>query len=190
MPLTGPAWITAVAAVVIGVGVLIAAWSARQSLRAQREVTAKLAETLELQAKELRQSMDERRRAQACQVFIELERIGTPPEPEGKPSRAGATVHNASGQPIYDLYLIWQLGTVRMGRPDPTARLLPGRNVYFERYPEPGSNGTAPDASTLTAFLTFRDASGIRWTVREDGTLSDLAPNPRSEPADPPSPGL
>ncbi len=185
MPLTGPAWIAAIAAVILGIGVIIAAWSARQALSAQADLTAKLAQALDLQARELRQAMDERRRAQACQVFIELERLATPEaeaEAEAKPTRVSATVQNASAQPIYDLYVIWQLGTVRMGRPDPAARLLPGRNMYFERYPEPNGDGTAPDASSLTAFLTFRDAAGVRWTVRDDGTVSDVAPNPRSEP--------
>jgi len=181
MPLTMPAWIAAIAALVAAIGVLTAAWLARAAFTAQRELTARLTDTLEVQARELRQSLDERRRAQACHVFIELDRIGPEPaEPDSPPSRVSATVHNASSQPIYDLYVIWQLGTIRMGRPDPAPRLLPGKQVYFERYPEPSSNGAAPDATTLTAFLTFRDAFGTRWTVREDGTLSDVAPS-RSE---------
>jgi len=32
----------------------------------------------------------------------------------------------------------------------------------------------------LSAFLTFRDAAGIRWTVREDGTLSDISSAPEA----------
>ena len=91
-------------------------------------------------------------------------------------------MHNNSHQPIYDLYVIWLLGTNRMGRPDPAARLLPGQQVCFERKPEPAGGDTsdspAAAAEALTAFLTFRDAAGFRWTVREDGTLSDISPAP------------
>ena len=81
---------------------------------------------------------------------------------------------------MYDLYVIWQLGTVRMGRPDRAARLLPGQEVCFERTPEPPAPGAPDDPAALSAFLTFRDAAGIRWTVREDGTLSDISSAPEA----------
>jgi hypothetical protein len=59
---------------------------------------------------------------------------------------------------------------------------LPGQQVCFERSPGQAHVG-APDsaaasAESLTAFLTFRDTTGIRWTVREDGTFSDISPTP------------
>ena len=185
MPLTLPAWIAAIATVVIAVGVTVLAGLAGKALSArsrqvadQRELISQLAEALTLQVKDLRLSMDERRRAQACQVFIELTRFGGPATPPT--GQVTATVHNNSQQPVYDLYVIWQLGTVRMGRPDREARLLPGQEVCFERTPEPQAPGTRDDAAALSAFLTFRDAAGIRWTVREDGTLSDISSAPEA----------
>ena len=80
--------------------------------------------------------------------------------------------------------MIWQLGTVRMGKPDPAPRLMPGQQLRFERGPDPASPA-APDAqvdpASLSAFLTFRDSSGVRWTVREDGTFTDISLSPRSD---------
>jgi hypothetical protein len=185
MSLTTPTWIAAIATVVLAIGVLAGAVFARKALSAhvrqlaaQHDLTRRLAEAVELQSQNLRMALEERRRAQACQVFIELKRT-TAPKGAG---RVAATVHNSSQQPIYDLYVIWLLGTTRMGKPDPAARLLPGQQVCFERSPGQAHVG-APDsaaasAESLTAFLTFRDTTGIRWTVREDGTFSDISPTP------------
>lgn len=192
-------WIAALATVVLAIGVIVAAWFARtasvalsRQLAAQQSVTTQLAEVLQLHAKQLAQSHDERRRAQACRVFIELDRatplrvasIGNRESASAarSPWRVTATVRNTSDQPVYDMYVIWQVGTVRMGRPDPVARLLPGEQVTFERGyhaddADPPPDGvTPPDPAALNAFLTFRDTVGVRWTVREDGTLSDVAP--------------
>jgi len=181
MPLTAPTWIAAIATAVLGVSLIVAIWLARSALgarsgqpTAQRELAAELTETLAALSKHLRQSADERRRAQACQVFIELDRATT----AAADWRVCATVHNASQQPVYDLYVIWLLGTTRMGKPDRAARLLPGQQCSFERGPELEAKDNPADPDALAAFLTFRDAAGVRWTVREDGTLSDISPTP------------
>lgn len=188
MPLTVPAWITAIATVIVAFGVVTAVYYVRKAFGTkQRELVAQLTDATRLHASALRQSVDERRRAQACHVFIDLDR-STPlkqvpaspnaPEAASTPWRITATVHNASSQPVYDLYVIWQLGTERLGRPDPTTKLMPGQQVCFER----GSHSAEPagtpaiDPNFLTAFLTFRDAAGVRWTAREDGTLTDITP--------------
>jgi hypothetical protein len=188
MPLTAPTWIAAIAAIALAISVIIIAWFSRLTFNAQarqhRDLTVRLAEVLDLQARQLRQSIDERRRAQACQVFIELDRIA------GlglKPGRVTASVRNASAQPVYDLYVIWQQGNVRVGKPDAAVRLMPGHQVCFERAPGPAGSASPAepaDPGALSAFLTFRDTTGIRWTVREDGTLSDMSPTPASEPAE------
>src|SRR6266851_1772835 len=106
MPLTVPAWIAAIATAVIAVGVTVLAGLAGNALGArsrqvadQRELISQLAEALTLQVKDLRLSMDERRRAQACQVFIELTRPGGPATPPT--GQVTATVHNNSQQPVY-----------------------------------------------------------------------------------------
>jgi hypothetical protein len=164
------AWITAVATAVLAVGVITLAFLARRQSRhltALNEFAAQLADVLALQAKSLRQSLADQRRAQACSVFIELDRAA---------QRVTATVHNASPRPVYDVYVIWQLGTVRMGKPDRAARLMPGQQLCVERAPERSEAGSQAVAGALAAFLTFRDAAGVRWTVREDGTLTDITP--------------
>jgi hypothetical protein len=185
MSLSVPTWIAAIATVVLAVGVIVAAVIARKALSAhvrqlaaQHELTRQLAEAMELQSQNLRTALEERRRAQACQVFIELKRASTPGQP------VAATVHNNSQQPIYDLYVIWLLGTTRMGRPDAALRLMPGQQVCFARSAEPaGEESQVADPDALTAFLTFRDSAGIRWTVREDGTMSDISPAPETRSA-------
>jgi hypothetical protein len=177
MPLTVPTWIAAVATVVLAIGVVVVAWFARKAfdvlsrqLTAQHELTAQLAEVLQLHARELHQAIDERRRSQACRVFIDLGRS------EQAPGLVTATIRNSSDQPAYDLYVIWQRGTVRMGKPDAVARLLPGDQVSFERTSQADDSDPPADPAAVNAFLTFRDTVGVRWTVREDGTLSDVAP--------------
>jgi hypothetical protein len=191
MPLTAPAWITAIGTAVVAVSVIVAVWLARDILRARknrtddREPIAQLTEAIELLSKNLRQSADQMRRAQACQVFIELDRRIAASEPGEEPAdedfidspwRVCATVHNASQQPVYDLYVIWLHGTVRVGKPDRAARLMPGDHRCFERGPDLDASEQEIDPNALAAFLTFRDTASVRWTVREDGTLSDISP--------------
>src|SRR5579859_7942599 len=182
---SAPAWITAIATAALAGSVIVALCIGGRSVRrrarpltGQRDLTADLAEAVALLSKDLRQSADERRRAQASQVFIELDRGA---ETKATEWRVRATVRNTSQQPVYDLYVIWLLGTTRAGKPDRAARLLPGREVCFERGPAPDGSDEPIDPGALAAFLTFRDTAGIRWTVREDGTFSDIpAPDPRS----------
>ncbi len=208
MSLTVPIWILASATAILAIGVITIALAIRSALSqlvAQRELASQLADLAALHARDLRQSVDDRRRAQACRVFIELDR-GDPSGTDLTPWQVTATVHNTSDQPVYDLYVIWQHGNVRLGRPDRSTRLLPGLDVCFSRGPDTSGDRSstttgspAPDGSTsvltlattattvdpaaVTAFLTFRDTAGIRWTVREDGTLSDISPASPDIPA-------
>jgi hypothetical protein len=192
MPLTAPTWIAAIATAVLAVSVIAAIWLARDALRArsanQRELIGQLTEAIDLLARNLRQSADERRRAQACQVFIELDRSIAAAAKAGQeladvgnidsPWRVCATVHNASQQPVYDIYVIWLGGNIRVGKPDREPRLMPGQHRSFERGPDLDGSAQQIDPNALAAFLTFRDTAGVRWTVREDGTLSDISPTP------------
>ena len=171
-----PAWLAVgvAACALFGAGLLYRRQS--EQLDDQRKVSEKLTTVLELQSAELRESLSERLRAQAAQIFIEVDRV--PPAAGGAVKRGQekpgplpwllrAKVHNTSTQPIYDL------GTVRMGRPDPMARLMPGGDASFERTgPQAPTPGTPSDPS---AFLAFRDAAGVRWAVREDGTLTETS---------------
>jgi hypothetical protein len=166
----------------------------RQQLDDQRKVNEKQTTVLELHSVDLRESLNERLRAQAAQVFIEVDRIpsaaGTTAkagqkEPGPVPWRLTAKVHNMSKQPIHDLYVIWQHGTVRLGKPDPMARLMPGQDASFDRTVPPASAPSPPvDPGMLGAFLAFRDAAGVRWAIREDGTLTEISrPSQDTQPA-------
>jgi hypothetical protein len=190
---SAPIWIAAIAALVLAAGAVttsvFAIWTfSRQSrqlnaqarqLYDQEKVNEKLAEVLPLQAEELRDFRRERQRAQAVQVFIEVDRIpadavvAAAPDQDGlgTPGRLLARVRNASSQPIYDLHVIWQRGLERMGKPDRLGRLMPASDASFERQ-EPLEARPAADPDLLGAFLAFRDAAGMRWAVREDGTLT------------------
>ncbi len=175
MSLAAPTWITAVAAVILAVGAIVTSVFAiralgqqSRQLRDQQMIHAKLAELLPLLAEELRDSLRERKRAQAAQVFIEVDRIpsargtGSGHDEPDPPWRLRAKVRNTSRQPIHDLHVIWQRGMVRMGKPDRAARLMPE------------ATGAPVDPAILGALLAFRDAAGVRWAVREDGTLTDV----------------
>jgi hypothetical protein len=189
MSLAGPAWLAAIAAVVLAVAATVTAFFAigalgrqNRALREQQAAHARLAELIQLQAEELRDSLRERKRAQATQVFIEVDRIAPAApaaagsgqgEPDPQPWRLSAWVRNTSSQPIYDLHVIWQRGMVRMGKPDRMGRLMPGSDASFQR-PGPAPASPPADPAVLGAFLAFRDAAGVRWAVREDGTLTDV----------------
>ena len=204
MSLSVPTWIAAIATVVLAVGVVVAAIVARKALSAhvrqlaaQHELTKQLAEAMELQSQNLRMALEERRRAQACQVFIELKRLGSGElaaqelgsrrRSGGRGRRLAGRGHGAQQQPAAHLRPLRDLAARhdQDGQAGPGARLLPGQQVCFERASEPDGDGSAvADAEAPTAFLTFRDAAGLRWTVREDGTLSDISPAPEARAHD------
>src|SRR5450755_4032966 len=82
MSLAVPTWIAAIAAVILAIGAIItsifairAVGNQSRQLRDQQAVHAKLAALLPLQALELRDSLRERKRVQAAQVFIEVDRV-------------------------------------------------------------------------------------------------------------------
>lgn len=150
----------------------------RQQLEAQREDSARQAEVLELQAADLRESLEERkrsaarrRREQAAHVFITEK-----PHPwnngtiNGGHHSIAVTVANTSDEPIYQARLRWHLD----GQPhrDPTAEevgtILPGdKTVKSGSYPR----GT--DLGICGAILEFRDAAGVKWLRRADGYLGE-----------------
>jgi hypothetical protein len=109
----------------------------RQQFDEQRKVNARQAEILDLQAAELRESLEERKRdaygrkrAQASRVFIEEEQhsyISDTRVITGGSAWIKVTVLNRSDEPVYDAVLHWHLGTSTHGDPDPepVGMLLP-----------------------------------------------------------------
>jgi hypothetical protein len=117
MSLIGATMLVAIATMVLAVGAIITAVCAGLALRKQSgelramedQVTAQGSQ-LELQQKQFDQQTEERRRAQACRVFIWTEERTSPMtqaqrESLGPALREAAAVHvkNSSQQPIYAL---------------------------------------------------------------------------------------
>jgi len=182
-----PGWITAIATAGLLIGAIITAVYAikafgtqSEQLTDQRELNAKQTEVLELQAAELRESIDERKReaeqrhrAQASRVFIAQEISRTVPrgyaEQEGVEPFVTATVVNSSEQPIYDTELRWHLGPGPHGDPDPIGTIMPGDKASrMQPFP------STANMSNSGAYVRFTDANGVRWLRRPDGYLNEL----------------
>jgi hypothetical protein len=100
-----------------------------EQLEEQRTINAKQAEVLELQARELQESLDERkqareqqRRAQASRIFIWHKPgpvLSTTPASAARGATGGrskvAYLVNSSEQPIYDVMISWHLGNESAG---------------------------------------------------------------------------
>jgi hypothetical protein len=137
---------------------------------------------LVLQASELSESLEERkreaaerRRAQASRVFVWAE-----PSPKiSDPITAIAlTVMNTSQQPIYDQTLLWRDRTGEWTEAQAQFRfpvLMPGEQQNFATAFEPGLpyKDFLLDTSLLAAAVVFRDAAGVHWRLRSDGQLDE-----------------
>jgi hypothetical protein len=159
----------------------------------QRKVNEKEAGVLELQARELQESLRQRRRAQAAQIFIEVEELPSnpsenaepdDPELDEKPRHFAATVHNTSSQPVYFLELRWMVGPTPGVFEPVIPRLSPGMTKRYER-------ALALETYERHALffgdkgpeLRFRDAAGVRWLARQDGRLGEV-PEGQHQPID------
>jgi hypothetical protein len=152
----------------------------RQQLEDQRKAGAAQAEVLELQATELRESLEERkregerqRRAQAARVFIEELRhpyISDPAVITGGTAYVQATITNSSPDPVYDIQLRWHLGSNPHGdpNPEPAGTIMPGDEICRTRQFPRDAN-----LDVCGAVLRFRDAAGTKWMRRPDGDLTE-----------------
>ncbi len=201
MSLIAAAQITAVATAALALFAIVTAWYARKAFRGQsqevgllqeqlddqRKVNEKQTGVLELQAQELRESLEERKReseqgrmAQASRVFIWQEYLAADPrvskttaymealggaEQQDTPV-AVAHVKNSSDQPIYKLNFSWYLGSTPQGGYDRETPLMPGDEDTNIKPVPPGASRSAFGAAVL-----FRDAAGVRWLRRPDGEL-------------------
>lgn len=175
--------LTAIATAVLAVFAIVTAWYARRAYRAQsgqledqRKLNEQQTPVLELQATELRESLEERKRqaerllrAQASRVFITESKTGPLADGTGQwvtsPSVA-ATVQNSSDLPVYQVEIRWHHGPGEHGAPEALAVLLPGDT--FER-----SRNFPIDADLAScgAYTRFTDAAVVRWVRRPDGYL-------------------
>lgn len=150
------ALLTAIGAVVLAVFAVVTAWYARRAFRGQSDqlgilkdqledqkaLNARQTPVFELQARELQESLDERkreaeeqRRAQASMVFI-WEHADTARTAGGVEVPA-VTAHavNTSDQPLYDAELRWHRGSAPYGdpNPEPLPTIMPGDDITRSR---------------------------------------------------------
>ena len=196
-----PTWITAIATVGLLAGAIVTAIYAIRAFRAQskevsdqanmlkvqsqqleeqRKINAEQTTVLRLQAKELGESLAERKqeaqlrmRAQAERVFISQENTtAVKPEEDDEPvaQRATVTVVNTSDRPIYQAGLRWSPGSSwdLPGIPEPLGTIMPGDRIERFQYFSPGT-----DMAVNGATLIFRDAAKVSWTLTPDGELTE-----------------
>jgi hypothetical protein len=146
----------------------------REQLRDQKELGERQARVLELQNKELVESLEERKlnreqryREQATRIFIWEERRYS--------GMVIAHVKNTSAQPIYDVEVSWSAGFKVCGTYTFDQPLLPGD----EKVSNSAQDVSVPetmDPATLGADLWFRDAAGTSWRARPDGIVEEVPP--------------
>ena len=143
----------------------------QQQAKDQQDLTAKQTPVLELQAKELQASLDQRkleaavqRKAQASQVFIRMEQTQLK-----ELWQVTALACNTSPQPIYDMHVSWHKGTAPLDEADHWASLMPGDVARSAR-----DLSEQSDMSRFGAVVFFRDAADVQWRVRPDGKLDEI----------------
>jgi hypothetical protein len=142
---------------------------ARQ-LDEQKKLGERQAAVLELQVKELAESLEERRvnrvqqrRSQAARVFMWEDRQYA--------GNVVTYVKNASMQPIYDAEVVWYTGPAVTGTETFNKPMMPGD----ERASTPMLSGVdVEDSATVHSVLWFRDAANIYWTARPDGVVEEV----------------
>lgn len=144
----------------------------QQQFDDQRKVNEKQTGVLELQARDLNHSLQDRHRdlaqrhwAQAVQVFILI--IDA--------AKAGllvdliAEVRNSSQQPVYDLVVHWYLESGPLGISPPRPYLVPGGTAPLRQ-----SRDASDDLSNLAVALEFRDAAHPHWRTTDRGELTEI----------------
>lgn len=187
-----PGWITAIGTAGLLIGAIVTAIYAikafheqSQQLADQRKVNAEQTIVLELQTRELNESLAERKReakqrkiAQASQVFIWTEATDEPVG-EGRQRLVGrrvaiiAHLKNTSQQPVYDLVITWRKESVPWGEPEVIGSvLMPGEETSPMRVIDPSLPGHG-NISLFGAVAHFRDAAGRHWRAYVNGPPTD-----------------
>lgn len=208
MSLEVATWIVAIATVILAAGAGITAkfaWDALQRQSAevkaieqqvsdQKDLASSQGEMLQLQAQEFRRAAaerdhdaQERRRAQASQVYVWEALVHVEANGQVTPGMTVEVyVRNTSLQPIYDLRIQWHAFT--------SDRRVPTDDTYREPIIMPGAetrsramtlSGFLAEPSDATALVTFRDRGGVWWRARPDGRLEELSGPPAEGPAGP-----
>jgi hypothetical protein len=169
-----------------------------KQLRDQQKINEGLAEVLPLQARELRESIDERkrlsedqRRAQANKVAAWFDYLASLPLQGGPPLVAGwgAKILNASDLPILDVtttfYFVSDPGTgqpwtpIDRGHAMERILVLPPGEEQFIPIPEVIANMIKTiGREVYVVGIEFTDAAGYRWERDARGSLQDRGAAP------------
>lgn len=158
------AWATLALAVLAGVTAFFAVTAART----QSQQVGLLRGQVSTAQAELDRQADERRRAQAAQVYMTRSvyhgrALQSPARPH-----VSIEIHNTSQRPVYEVHVHWadSVTAVQGGDAEALGTLPPGGKHAAQR---PVPTGIAPD--DFTAVASFRDAAGLRWSITPDGRL-------------------
>jgi len=197
MTFFGANLLTAIATAVLAVFATATAWYARRAYRAQssqlddqRKLNERQTPVLELQAEELRESLDERKReaddksaSQATKVTAWFEGVPGPHRVMG--SEWGAMIRNASDLPVFDVRaFFYQVLEATPGGPWGPIDRSPAERAIRVLPPESdrhvGANANIQDAGSrgvaeYVVSIEFTDAAGNHWERDPRGAL-----NPRS----------
>jgi hypothetical protein len=153
-------WIGALATVGLLIGAGFTVYYARNAFREQSD-------QVKLLKKQDERDVQQRRSAQAAQVYVFI--------PRGQQAEAAAEltarIHNASQQPVYDLEMTWHEGQNpknQIGDPKKRDRLMPDESLPFS---PTATMGSSTDGIGVTA--EFRDAAGVRWRTNDRGELTE-----------------
>jgi hypothetical protein len=179
MSLLVAAQITAIATAILAVGAIVTAVLAyralikeTQEVRAierqvtdQQEFARRQSEVLELQARELDESLAERKWEAEQRRIAQASRIFTGAAPFSEDTAdVSPRVVNASDLPVYDAQL-WHSAHSDPDYDD-LGTILPGEAIVGAgRYPA----GTNP--AKMNVILKFRDAAGVTWIRTQEGAL-------------------
>jgi hypothetical protein len=194
MSLIAATQVTAVATAVLAVFAIVTAVFAFLAFRKQSTEVTTLQRQFDdqrkvndLQARELQESLaerrreaEERRRAQAARVYVIINvfpRNKAHPGNEyvaGRSARQpaiGVIVHNASDRPVYDvrIHYLTLPDCVQAGTEDSLGTLGPQDRTAPVQRDVP--NGPVEQ---FIAIAYFRDAAGLRWTVTPNGLLASV----------------
>lgn len=115
-----------------------------------------------LVAQQARRDAEERRRAQAAQVFTWVETNTAANDVSSSDSGVIVHVSNSSQQPVYDVVVTLPAGIESL-------RLLLPKEQFTLRGDDP-----IPADSHFSVQLTFRDTAGLRWRTSSEGGLNEL----------------
>jgi hypothetical protein len=200
-------WITAVATGLLAIFAVVTAWYARKAFREQSEevstlkeqvkdqqdLNAKQTPVLELQARELRESLDElkreaedQRRSQANKVAAWIDSREITYQDQDPAVVWGAVVRNASDLPIVDVrvyfYYISDPGTgapwePKLRGPSVQIRVIPPLTDRFVVIPEEITRSIGKVSDVTSAVrIHFTDAAGSYWQRSPRGALTDSQP--------------